>query len=446
MEAYTQIIKQLISEIKNHKWQEVAQTDHFEDEAQLYDVCLFNNNSQKKFGIAWIKFSSKKECLVLPFCLVRYDKQQTDLIHKFPWSLREASCDPLFYSSWNYSQNHQYSQEIRSALGNLITSQKALGTPYFAPEQIQNDENKADILLKSEETLKFLKWISLSEHTSKNIEILEFLTQNPSSHFEHFPKLIETFYYSALFKKPVPFAYSIQSLSHLSRISDVLKSKMIHSSGLCKKFVEKIGRILAEFHKTMLNARSHTVFAPVSVSREDFLKQFLPLERIQEIGNGHPKLIEIMSVLVKDVECPHVLISTHGSLSLNNILSNQDDVYLTGFAERHEGTQDKEPFFKDVCSFLTDFRFWFFSQDFTDKETLETLQTFEGHFKSGYRKNLLEEPLHAQLLPSSIQDFDVLIEVSLCLESLKLLSKKNSQKTVERMVAYSDQQLTRLHG
>ena len=457
MNAYIQIIARLIESVPPSVWrsQRFFPFLHINyPVASLFDACLFSQSSSGVLGLLWVRFEGEATLLSMPFRLARYS-ESGDLISLSPWSLRDASCESEFYDCMRSAMHKK--NPIVSSLGGVFRYRYAHGEPSAIALGLRADELSTSIRVESQETFKIYKTISLRSPKPVEVTLLEFLSSQ--NKFVSFPKLISVYEYKA---SPSDdgwscIAFSTQYIQHQGTLwhaflNDLqacryahplkMKSAKVHRAKLLE-YCESIGRMLAEFHAVLLDAREFPQLMPESTRGKLRERWLLGLRhRVSESisvlsayweQNAFPSAV--MSALmdklatgletIELMEDPGLLVCIHGKVHLGQFLMGSNGPYLVDFGSHsvhlHEYFQQKQEdslsvrsrslCLEDLAAVLLSMRYSWHQTTQSDAVSAGIdWETLENETAKCYLNLVREDPKSAELLPPHAHEVHCLRE------------------------------------
>lgn len=445
MDAFIEIIAKLVDSIPPETWH---QQKHFPfkflsaPRSRLFDACLFDVDAKGAWGFLWIEFHSISDLYILPFRLARY-QEDADLISLPPWSLRDASADSVFYEAWRWAQKNR--NPMPTANKETFSHVKYTGDASFVPLEIWSDECHTCMRLDFQVAYKIFR--TLERHHSQSIEVDMMIYLSTQEAFSQYPKLLSVFEYNAknigLSHTAIGIKYiqnngllfpHFVSLLRQSRFPQKLKERTGESAW--KDVLElsaSLGKILADFHKTMAKAPKGHEFALVQTTgqmKNDWLSSVSEklserLERVMALQSQYPEYGQVFHFLpdfsshsfekLKRASDLGLRMQIHGNVHLNQFLMDPKGLVLLDYAsdnyDESHYRRMKQPCIKDIVSMLASFKFaWHESHNTDSKKEFEfqkytpNITEIESVFLKFYDSSLNENMNASQLRPP---DFDV---------------------------------------
>lgn len=501
MNAFVKILEHLLAAIPNEAWPQqrfYPFSSPPSAPAHLFDACVFHQDASGALGMAWLLFPGAHEVLTLPFRIARYS-QDGDLVSLPPWSLREATSDAEFYSTWKHAA--QSAGHILTMKGGALQCRQFEGQSSFNIINLWTDNKNACTRVETQHLCKIFRVASLNQPHSIEAEILEYL--NEQNLFLAHPELTTRYDLrpahsdnNAVLPVAIVTRY-IQSNTKLeqdlitklqyARYPDPMRERVARQSwkSVCET-VEKIGRLLAEFHIAMTKCRKNSLLNPEanrSEAKEKWLKNQLRTlnERIYFIRN-HLQTIEVPlgdtdrvlhfghDLFEKISSSDHLglLIRIHGHSHLGQILVSDDGLYLVNYEtdpmDEEEYRTQKQSGLKDIAAMALSLQVAWLSTEkkqemhvssntlahprITDKRSkqknfpqryLPSLPDLENSFFRSYLQTLAEDATSFEMLPEKKADLENLYQFSFLLRVLKetvreIKNKSPNTRTYLRML------------
>lgn len=362
--AFFEIISQLVTAVPGHVWREQRYFpfgSHHNPQGHVFDVLFFSQYPQGALGIAWIEFRGVDEILTFPFRLARHS-EDGDLISLVPWSLREASADSEFYRAWKTAVHGR--TRLFTERGALFEEKQRAGRPGLQALRVLDDEDAVYVRVESQEAFRIFRSFSVAGPASIEVEMLDYLTNQKI--FHNFPELISVFEYRLESGRSV----SVAHVTRYVRNNGTLWQNLVpmlqaarfpivgnedEASLMWKQalvIVEKLGRLLAEFHRAMTYARDSQSLQPESNSgesarewlagfwqsiRENIAKlmdaQFI-YPRFKATINRLRDCSEELYARVGEFDNLGLRIRTHGRPHLGHILVTRETLFLFDFGDK----------------------------------------------------------------------------------------------------------------
>lgn len=364
MNALYEIISQLVAAVPGPAWREqrfFPFGDLEDPRGQLYDVLFFSQHAQGALGIAWIDFEHVDDVLTLPFRLSRHSEDGA-LICLAPWSLREASADSAFYQAWKNVLHGK--ARVFTERGGVFEEKTRTGRAGLQALRVLNEPNAVYVRVESQEAFRLFRTFSRTEPASLEVEMLDYLTHQKV--FHNFPELISFFEYSSEHYSGVKVAHTTRYVKNngtvWQNLVPLLQSARFPIVGLeyeadsawnqALGLVEKLARLMGDFHRAMTFARQIPALVPESNSGEAgqaWLQGFWEgiqeaATTLQEAQFAYPRFKSILNSLlpvaesvwkrVAAIDNLGLRIRTHGRPHLGHILMTRDSLILFDFGER----------------------------------------------------------------------------------------------------------------
>lgn len=479
MNAFIQIISQLIEAVPPASWKRESFFPFpqiVSPEARLFDACIFRQDAGGALGILWVQFEGAIQLVTLPFRLARYS-EAGDLISLSPWSLREASHDSELYEALRHLLHAR--NPVATAMGGQFSRRFSGGEPNSVAVGMFSDSVNACVRVEAQEAVKIYRRLATDTLNNQEVLILDYLTKQTG--FQNCPKLISIFEYTtpahvqncvAISMRYIPNNGSLWQefveCIHHSRYPKKGSEKSSHDSwnrllGLC----ESLGRVVGEFHRSMVHARDLPSLIPESTmgaqkfdwqnildARMDSL-----IEEISETASAVPSLRSFpktlssfkdkLSAKVKDIPNVGLRIRIHGNLHMGNILFNYDQLILIDFGDdTRDDTKvlQKQHCLEDLASIILSLRHsWnvnstkafnsllldvnieaLFTETNAPPETVvapmfysPSCEAMEAAVLKFYFNVLREDSRAAELIPSSLEEFHTVLRYLFLYRSLK---------------------------
>ncbi len=368
LNAFVQILRQLFEAVAAESWKDLAYFpfDLVEtDESQLHDLALFHQSAREAYGIAWISFERFDSLLIFPFCMVRYQADEA-LITLPPWSIRDARADEVFYQHMRAALRRSVS--MSTMLGNMLTLKSHVGEPALTAVSIDHDASHLLVRVDALEAYKFFRTTHRFHPHSREVEILEYLSQVPD--FNGTARLVSSLEYQ-----------SADGVAHLTAVSmtyvqnqgNLWNHLLVHLQQarypragapgaanrhweICLETTQRAGRLVADFHRCMMKAKRPSSIVPLSPNPEDveqwkeallehqrdLVERVLSMSLSKRAGALHKdcmvQIARISKSIEKElasIESLGLLIQTHGHLHLGQILVGNDKLTLLDFQSNY---------------------------------------------------------------------------------------------------------------
>ena len=397
--AFVQILQQLFEAVPARAWKDLA---HFpfdlgdDDRSSLDDLTIFYQSAHEVYGIAWISFERFDRWLIFPFCMERY-KSDEALITLAPWSVRDARADEIFYQRMKAALRRTPS--VFTQAGHILTLRSHAGEPSLTAVAIDHNVGHQLVRLDAMEAYKFYRTAHKQRPVSREVEILEYLSQVPD--YRGAARLISSLEYQTTEGALQHVAASMtyvpnhgnlwnELLIHLQQARyprDALTAEEAAASPHWKACIEtaaRSGRLVADYHRCIMKAKRPQSIAPLSPGRaetdrwkaqlNDYRQQLV--DRVGKLDLGRRVLhshretfrrIPAMNASIgrelESIESPGLLIRTHGHLHLGQILVGIDRLTLIDF-QSDFGDVEPHPFESMQQSCLDDYAALYISLQF----------------------------------------------------------------------------------
>lgn len=483
MNAFLKILEQLISAVSPDCWtkQRFYPFDsRNEHTLEVFDACVFHQDADGALGMAWLKNENHNELMTFPFRIARYSRDG-DLITLPPWSLREATTDALFYSTWK--QAVASVGRITTMRGGALLCKQFEAHSSFNIINLWTDNKNASTRVETQHLCKIFRVLDPAQPHSVEADILEYL--NSQNHFLYHPELTTRYdFVAANSELCLPVAIVTRYIQSNAKLWQDLTAKIQHarypepmrersSRATWYSLTEttgRLGRMLAEFHIAMALCRDNTLINPVTntgAAREKWseivlhkLNERVYLTRkyaaqLQEDNDLLADLPQFAHDLFKKVigsEHLGLLVRIHGHAHLGQVLSSDEHLYLVNYEtdslDEEEYRLQKQSCLKDLAAILLSLKYaWLTTErneelpvfgdilgaesDFTKHiirnlkksatpvRYTPSLKELEDALTRSYLQSLSENPANLELLPEKLQDLESLFALCMLMRVLK---------------------------
>lgn len=484
MNAYIDILKKLTEKIPCSY---IEQKLNLKDKADtlkpsLKDICFFDTGPKQSYGIAWIQIKDNSNTLfILPFKLSRHQRD-TSIAFLNPWSLSDASNEAKFLEDW--AKYHKKNNPITTYNNKFFLLKDHTFEPSIHSFSILDSPEYSYIRYDSQEVTKIYKSLNVAESTQTEVELLKFLSEEQST-FKNFPKLIKTFEYFtdqnhkhavALTLKYIPndsnlFQEVIRLAKHARYPENAYKDTEGYTWKQLLLLVEKIAKIMSDFHKCMLSPERGSVLSPVpptSQSKDEWLELMSELieSKIADIEGFdlgiYKPLIDLSkrlkNTLIKRISQNEdfvIRLRIHGDPHLGQMLISHNDIYLLDFGSEKSSfilnSSNKQPCLFDVACFLLSLNYaWHTTEqesytsiynDIIDPKSIygkmikkyqkvflepenytPSLKKLINSFMKTYSYNILEDSKNTHLIPADLCQRSQIISLCFLLKNLQEIS------------------------
>lgn len=484
MNAFIQILEQLIFAVQTNVWP-LQRFYPFPSQpaapVKVFDACVFRQDAGGAIGIAWLKCEGHEPLLTFPFRIARYS-QDGDLISLTPWSLRESTADPQFYSTWMHLA--ATAGKLPTFRGGALACRQFEAQSSFNIINLWTDSKNTCTRVETQHLCKIFRLVSTDQPYSMEAEILEYL--NSQNHFLQHPELTVRYdFYPANTDGPgLPVAIVtryIQSDAKLwqeltasiqhARYPDPMKERASRLSWYSIiETVSKLGRLLADFHVAMTNGKKNLLITPetnTGEAKEQWLEKLLQKlnERIYTL-RSHAQTLALSQQDINDISdfsyqlfeqvkaADHLglLIRIHGHAHLGQVLIGDDTLFLVNYETDGLDEEDyrlqKQSCLKDLAGMLVSLKFaWHTTERSHDfpvfgdlvspeseygrhvkrgaknfaepKRYHPALGELENIFVRSYLQSIAEDTAAVELLPVKKTDLESLYDFSFLLRILK---------------------------
>lgn len=483
MNAFLRILEQLILAIPSDEWlNQRFYPFKFAPNGpiELFDACIFHQDAHGAVGMAWLKCPGAEELMTFPFRIARYSTD-ADLSALPPWSLREATTDALFYSTWK--QSVAGSGRISTMKGGTLLCRQFEAQSSFNIINLWTDNKNACTRVETQHLCKIFRILNPHQPHSVEADMLEYL--NSQSHFLQHPELTTRYdLIAAQSDLKLPVAIVTRYIQSHSKLWQDLTAKIQHarypeplrerSSQLTwdkiLDTVARLGRLLAEFHIAMTHCRDNPLINPeanAGTARDQWLDVLLHklnqrIYLIRRLANSFPGFEKTLDALpafanelfekIKTSQHLGLLIRIHGHAHLGQVLIGDDGLYLVNYEtdslDDEEYRLQKQSCLKDLSATLLSLQFaWLTTERNEDfpvfrdilgadsefgRHVIKSLENFstpnrykpsiselENLLIKSYLQTIAEDPAAIELLPEKPQDFEALFDLSFLMRVLK---------------------------
>lgn len=484
LNAFIQILEQLVLAIPADLWR-LQRFYPFptppEGSVKVFDACVFKQDAGGAIGIAWLKFAGQSQLLTFPFRIARYS-QDGDLISLSPWSLRESTADPQFYSTWMHLATT--AGKLPTFRGGALACRQFEAQSSFNIINLWTDSKNTCTRVETQHLCKIFRLVSPDQPYSMEAEILEYL--NGQNHFLQHPELTSRYeFYPANSDGPgLPVAIVTRYVQSDAKLWQDLTAKIQHarypdpmkerSSRISwysiLETTSKLGRLMAEFHVAMTNCRKNALIIPetnTGEAKEKWLEKLLlklneriyfirnhshalPItpQQINEIINFSHELFE----KIRSADHLGLLIRIHGHAHLGQVLIGDETLFLVNYETDSLDEEDyriqKHSGLKDLAGMIVSLKFAWLTTErnedipvFSELLSAESdygrhvrrglgnfaepqryhpsLSDMENTFVRSYLQSISEDTASIELLPEKKSDLENLYDFSFLLRILK---------------------------
>lgn len=483
MNAFLKILEQLISAVSPECWlkQRFYPFDTRDEHSlEVFDACVFHQDADGALGIAWLKSDSRAELMTFPFRIARYSRDG-DLITLPPWSLREATTDALFYSTWK--QAVASVGQIGTMRGGVLLCKQFEAHSSFNIINLWTDNKNASTRVETQHLCKIFRVLDPAQPHSVEADILEYL--NSQNHFLYHPELTTRYdFVAANSELCLPVAIVTRYIQSNAKLWQDLTAKIQHarypepmrertSHAAWLSLIEtagRLGRMLAEFHIAMAECRKNALINPVSNTgtardqwREVMLHKlnervYLTRKYAAQFDEENESLAELpqfaLELFNRVVATDHLglLIRIHGHAHLGQVLSAEEHLYLVNYEtdslDDEEYRLQKQSCLKDLSATVLSLQFaWLTTERNEDLPVFgdilgddseftrhiiknlkksstpvrytPALKDLEDALTRSYLQSLSENPANLELLPEKAQDLENLFALCMLMRVLK---------------------------
>ncbi len=483
MNAFLKILEQLLTSMLPEHW---ARQRFFPFPAppsgpiELFDACVFHQDASGALGMAWLRCPGQSELMTFPFRIARYS-QDGDLIMLPPWSLREASTDALFYSTWK--QAFASSGRMTTMRGGALQCRQFDAQSSFNIVNLWTDNKNACTRVETQHLCKIFRVLDPNQPHSVEADMLEYL--NVQNHFLQHPELTTRYdFIAANSDLQLPVAIVTRYIQSNAKLWQDLTAKIQHarypepmrerSSRLTwytiTETISGLGRMLAEFHIAMSHCRDNALINPeanTSAARDRWVEitQHKLNERIYLVRNlaatqhGFEKTLDDLPQFayalfekVRQSEHLGLLIRIHGHAHLGQVLIGEEGIYLVNYEtdslDDEEYRLQKQTCLKDLSATLLSLQFAWLTTDRSEEfpvfrdilgaqsdfgqhviKSLEnfatpvrytpTLDELENTLVKSYLQSIAEDSTGVELLPEKPSDLESLFDLCILMRVLK---------------------------
>ncbi|MBM3382128.1 MAG: hypothetical protein FJY29_06780 [Betaproteobacteria bacterium] len=483
MNAFLRILEQLVTALEPAAWLRQRFYPFEKGPAgtiELFDACVFHQDANGAIGMAWLRCPGQTELMTFPFRIARYS-EDGDLIVMPPWSLREATTDALFYSTWK--QAVASSGNISTLRGGVLLCRQFEAQSSFNIINLWTDNKNACTRVETQHLCKIFRVLNPQQPHSVEAETLEYL--NSQNHFLQHPEITTRYDFSPAYSDAkLPVAIVTRYIQSNTKLWRELTSKIHHArypesmreraSSLAwqsiLETVNRLGRMLGDFHVAMTQSRQNPLINPeanAGAARERWLETtrhklneriyiFRSLtDSIHGLDKSFAVLPEFALQLfdkVKTSEHLGLLIRIHGHVHLGQVLVAEDGLYLVNYEtdslDDEEYRLEKQTCLKDLAAMLLSLQFAWLrterneelpifqeilgSENEFGKRLLKRIENvvkparykpslaeLENTLVRSYLLTIAENPTGVELLPEKAADVENLFELCLLMRVLK---------------------------
>lgn len=483
MNALLKILEQLISAVPPEHWTKqrfYPFDDRVDHRLSVFDACVFHQDADGALGMAWLKNQQHPELMTFPFRIARYSRDG-DLITLPPWSLREATNDALFYSTWK--QAVASVGQITTMRGGSLLCRQFEAQSSFNIINLWTDNKNASTRVETQHLCKIFRVLDPSQPHSVEADILQYL--NSQNHFLYHPELTTRYDFVAAHSELcLPVAIVTRYIQSDAKLWQDLTAKIQHarypepmrersSRTTWFSLVEttgRLGRMLAEFHIAMALCRDNALINPTAntgSAREQWGEILLHKlnERVyltrnfaaqfhedHDFLNALPEYALDLFHRVLGAEHLGLLIRIHGHAHLGQVLTADENLYLVNYEtdslDDEEYRLQKQSCLKDLAATVLSLRYaWLTTErnedlpvfgdilgadsDFS-KHIIKNLKRssvpvryspalkeLEDTLTRSYLQSLSESSTNLELLPEKLQDLESLFQLCMLMRVLK---------------------------
>jgi len=173
LNAFLRILEQLVTALEPAAWLRQRFYPFEKGPAgtiELFDACVFHQDANGAIGMAWLRCPGQTELMTFPFRIARYS-EDGDLIVMPPWSLREATTDALFYSTWK--QAVASSGNISTLRGGVLLCRQFEAQSSFNIINLWTDNKNACTRVETQHLCKIFRVLNPQQPHSVEAETLE---------------------------------------------------------------------------------------------------------------------------------------------------------------------------------------------------------------------------------------------------------------------------------
>lgn len=483
MNAFLKILNQLLISIPGEHWLKqrfYPFSEPPQGSIELFDACIFHQDAHGAVGMAWLQCPGKAELMTFPFRIARYS-QDGDLISLNPWSLREATTDALFYSTWKHAVAN--SGQISTMRGGSLQCRQFEAQSSFNIINLWTDNKNACTRVETQHLCKIFRVLNPNQPHSVEADMLEYL--NSQNHFLQHPELTTRYDFAAAHSElKLPVAIVTRYIQSNAKLWQDLTAKIQHarypepmrersSQNTWLKIIEtvsRLGRMLAEFHIAMTHCRDNPLINPeanAGPAREKWLdftlhnlnERIYLLRRLAAGSPGFEKTLDSLPEFahalfekIKTSQHLGLLIRIHGHAHLGQVLVSDDGLYLVNYEtdslDDEEYRLQKQSCLKDLAATILSLQFAWLTTERTEdfpafreilgaesefgKHVIKSLENFsvparysptladvETALLKAYLQTIAEDPKGIELLPEKPEDLEALFELSMLTRVMK---------------------------
>ncbi len=483
LNAFLKILEQLVTAMEPEAWlrQRFYPFEKGPSGAiELFDACVFHQDANGAIGMAWLRCPGHTELLTFPYRIARYS-EDGDLIALPPWSLREATTDALFYSTWK--QAVASTGRIPTLRGGFLLCRQFEAQSSFNIINLWTDNKNACTRVETQHLCKIFRVLNPHQPHSVEAETLEYL--NSQNHFLQHPELTTRYDFApANSDTRIPVAIvtryiqsnnklwrEMTSKIHLARYPESMRER---SSGLAwqsiLETVNRLGRMLADFHVAMTQSRNNPLISPetnagaarerwLEITRHKINERIYLFRSLTDSIRGLDKSFAVLpeyahQLFEKMKACEHLglLIRIHGHVHLGQVLAAEDGLYLVNYEtdslDDEEYRLEKQTCLKDLAAMVLSLRFAWLRTERNEElpifqeilgsdnefgknllkrtESVEQPQRYkpslaelENTLVRSYLLTIAENPTGIELLPEKSTDLETLFEFCFLMRVLK---------------------------
>ena len=367
--------------------------------------------------------------------------------------------------------------------GNLLSMKSLPGEPAMTAVSIDQYSNHVLVRVDALEAYKFFRTTARERPESLEIDIMEYLSN--SLDFNGAAKLISSLEYTTIQGSVHHIAASmtyVQSKGNLWNHLLVLLQEAryprwtkLQEDGsewkTCLEITEKVGRLIADFHRVMMKAKRPESIAPKAFDSASLLEwkgclsSYLELllsktDLLQHKFSGSHRslfmrirpIADVIQKEVEELDAVGLLIQNHGHLHLGQILVGHHKFTLLDFQSEygkiHAFESMRQSCLHDYAALFISLQFaWSLSthgpesmvfRDILDRESeygahffakaaeeiprsgnQMSLDILHATYSKAYFRALKDDPLTSELFPSSSSQFESLLKIYMFMRCLK---------------------------
>jgi predicted trehalose synthase len=385
MKAYIEVIHQLVAVVPTQTWRELPyfpfKNNPHTGNAKVFDVLFLHSGAFGAVGFLWVEFEeSLGSVMSFPFKLARHS-EDADIAVLKPWSLREASGDPIFFSSW---KNRFLGENfLQTENGSRFEVKNYPNNPFVLAINLNSETINTSVRVESVEEFKLFHSFELSKPQNQEVQMLECLDSQKI--FNFFPKLHSVYSYSSDIVKNAHVAICTDyiensgtlwkefvSLNRALRTQHDPSGKIhLLANSLIRTRAETLGRMLGEFHSAMaLEKGKNDSFLAVSNYGEE--KEVWAQQLFSDLRQSVEYLFQNLSFFCKETfgfsfdtvrtenlekcckniiknfetrihSCSNLglLLRLHGNPHLGNVLVSGEHLYLVSYSASANNFNEK---------------------------------------------------------------------------------------------------------